>query len=610
MSRNKSKRNIPPALLRPKAPKLKLPLPPKVEVKKPKVSVILSSYNHAAYVAAAIESVLNQTFTDFELLIFDDGSTDNSREIIKSFDDPRIKTFLYEENRGPRIAASEAFNAAQGKYIAVHHSDDLWCSDKLQKQVEFLDANEEYAACFTWVDFIDEEGNIQELPDGNLYKGVFDKTNRTRAEWLNYFFYNSNCLCHPSLLIRRDAYTKYNLHEVIKGLWQLPDYAMWIKLCFHANVYILDERLTLFRLRLNQRDNMSSFGFEKELRVGTEFFFMIADFIDNFKDDKFFLEVFPETKKYIVAGEFNRYFAFAEICLETTNLKKFSSAYRLVSFKILKNLLSNDITAAQIKKLYGYDEKSFFLDTGKYDVFNLAQKLSMLEGKLYLDTGNDFNADEVIEKTIFVEDKGNFYAKYIFDSDKPIKKLRFDPGDDLISLHVERIKVNGVIQNEITASLSKYDGKFYDFLTCDPQIIFPTENLAGRITVEIFAVIDKNYKLRFNTYFSEKDQQISALNSEILRLNQWGKDLERANSKLHSLNVQLNSHNEDLNAQINNRNSQIEKLNNQNKVANEHIDNLTAENVRLNGIFNEILNSKSWKVTKPLRKIGTFLKKI
>ena len=177
-------------------------------------------------------------------------------------------------------------------------------------------------------------------------------------------------------------------------------------------------------------------------------------------------------------------------------------------------------------------------------------------------------------------------------------------------MHVEGIKVNGVIQNEITASLSKYDGKFYDFLTCDPQIIFPTENLTGRITVEIFAVIDKNYKLRFNTYFSEKDQQISTLNSEILRLNSLGKDLERANSELHSLNVQLNSHNEDLNAQINNRNSQIESLTTQNKVASEHIDNLTAENIRLNGILNEILNSNSWKITKPLRKIGTFLKEI
>ena len=63
----------------------------------PKVSVILSSYNHEKYIAQAIQSVLDQTFTDFELLIYDDGSTDNSREVIKTFADPRIKTFLYEK---------------------------------------------------------------------------------------------------------------------------------------------------------------------------------------------------------------------------------------------------------------------------------------------------------------------------------------------------------------------------------------------------------------------------------------------------------------------------------------------------------------------------------
>ena len=184
------------------------------------------------------------------------------------------------------------------------------------------------------------------------------------------------------------------------------------------------------------------------------------------------------------------------------------------------------------------------------------------------------------------------------------------------SLYIDDVKINGIAQKNFTVSLSKYDGKFYDFLTCDPQIIFPTENLTGRITIEIFAVIDKNYKLRLNTYFSEKDKQISKLNSEILRLNQWGKDLEHANSELHALNVQLNSRNEELNAQINSLNTQInslnaqiENLNTQNKSANKHIDNLTAENQRLNGILNEVFNSKSWKLTKPLRKIGTFLKK-
>ncbi|MBR0061940.1 MAG: glycosyltransferase family 2 protein, partial [Selenomonadaceae bacterium] len=201
----------------------------------PKVSVILTSYNHAAYVAAAIESVLNQTFADFELLIIDDGSKDNSREIIKNFDDVRIKTFLYAENRGPVLAIRDAVQSARGEYIAVHHSDDLWALDKLDKQVKFLDANPNYAACFTWVEFVDEQGNLRELDDKDFYKSVFDKPNRSRAEWLNYFFYNANCLCHPSAMVRREAYEKYHLLD-LHGFWQLPDYLMWIRLCFHAEI--------------------------------------------------------------------------------------------------------------------------------------------------------------------------------------------------------------------------------------------------------------------------------------------------------------------------------------------------------------------------------------
>ena len=264
MARDKSRKNRPLFPVRKILPKLKIPAP-KVEVDKPKVSVILSSYNHAAYISAAVESVLNQTFTDFELLIYDDGSIDDSREIIKTFDDPRIKTFLYEENRGPRLAAQECFAAAQGEYIAIHHSDDTWTLDKLEKQVAFLDGHKEYAACFTLADFIDEDGNLQTLDEGDFYATIFDKPNRSRAEWLNYFFYNANCLCHPSLLIRRDAYSKYNLYD-IQGLWQLPDYAMWINLCFHANFYILHEKLVQFRLRLRQRDNMSASTFDKRIR--------------------------------------------------------------------------------------------------------------------------------------------------------------------------------------------------------------------------------------------------------------------------------------------------------------------------------------------------------
>ena len=609
MSKNKLKRNIPPALLRPKAPKLKLPLPPKVEVKKPKVSVILSSYNHAAYVAAAIESVLNQTFTDFELLIFDDGSTDNSREIIKSFDDPRIKTFLYEKNLGPRIASSEAFNAAQGKYIAVHHSDDLWREDKLQKQVEFLDAHEEYAACFTWVNFIDENGNIQELPDGDFYKNRFDQPNRTRAEWLNYFFYNSNCLCHPSVMIRREAYRKYDLLKT-NGLWQLPDYAMWIKLAFNAPFYILNERLTLFRLRIRQLDNMSAATFDKRVRVESEMYFVLADFSKNFNDDKFFLEVFPDAKKFIVDGKINRDFAFAKICLENSHTD-FSSTFKFFALNLLKKILSDDKAAAQVKALYNYDEKSFLFDTGKYDVFNLVQKLSMLEGTLYFDTGNNFNADEVIRKFIFVDVKGKFYARYNFTSDKPVKNLRFDPGNDIISLRIDGVKINGVEQENFVTSSAKFDGKFYDFLTDDPQIIFSTENLTGAITFEFLGEIAKNYGIKLVSAVQEDDKKISELNAELVKLHQWGKDLEKLNAEVGSVNVELNAQIQSLNADKDNLNSQVENLNaqnvnlnSQNQSLGEQIENLNSQIQSLNA-DKDNLNSQVENLNSQIESLGS-----
>ena len=341
-------------------------------------------------------------------MIYDDGSIDDSREIIRTFDDPRIKTFLYEENRGPRLAAQECFAAAQGEYIAIHHSDDTWALDKLEKQVAFLDGHKEYAACFTLADFIDEDGNLQTLDEGDFYATIFDKPNRSRAEWLNYFFYNANCLCHPSLLIRRDAYSKYNLYD-IQGLWQLPDYAMWINLCFHANFYILHEKLVQFRLRLRQRDNMSASTFDKRIRGESEMYFVLENFIKSFRDDKFFLEVFPDAKKFVVDGKINRNFAFAQICLENSDTP-FSGTFQLIALNLLKKILSDEKTSAQVKSLYNYDEKTFLRDTGNFDVFNLAQKLSLPLTSIYFDSGNGYTTDAKVENYVFVEPSGNFYG--------------------------------------------------------------------------------------------------------------------------------------------------------------------------------------------------------
>ena len=105
------------------------------------VSVLMSSYNHEKYIAQAIESVLDQTFRDLELIVVDDCSTDNSRKIIESYQakDPRVKSFFHSINMGIPATANDCLRRASGKYISYLGSDDLWMEDKLEKQLRVLE---------------------------------------------------------------------------------------------------------------------------------------------------------------------------------------------------------------------------------------------------------------------------------------------------------------------------------------------------------------------------------------------------------------------------------------------------------------------------------------
>ena len=128
-------------------------------LKRPLVSVILTSYNHAKFLRASIESVLGQTYKDFELIIVDDCSSDESWDIICSYSDDRIRKVRHFYNYGSGVLKDTINRYARGKYIAVHHSDDVWMLDKLQKQLDFLTRHREYKIVFTNVSVINEEGD-------------------------------------------------------------------------------------------------------------------------------------------------------------------------------------------------------------------------------------------------------------------------------------------------------------------------------------------------------------------------------------------------------------------------------------------------------------------
>ena len=210
-----------------------------------KVSVLIPSFNHAAYIEEAIQSVLSQTFADFELLISDDCSKDGTQKVLQKYEkEPRVRIFYQEHHIGAVEQIHFLIEQASGTYIALLNSDDYWRADKLEKQVEYLEGHPETGACFTQAVFVDEFDNHLSKSDFELSE-IFIQPNRTRAQWINYFFYRGNCLCHPSVLARTGIYQ--GVCRLNPGLRQLPDYDLWTRYVPVHEIFVLQEPLTFYR---------------------------------------------------------------------------------------------------------------------------------------------------------------------------------------------------------------------------------------------------------------------------------------------------------------------------------------------------------------------------
>jgi glycosyltransferase involved in cell wall biosynthesis len=127
---------------------------------RPILSVILPAYNAEKYITEAIISILNQSFNDFELLIADDGSTDNTKQIIESFSDNRIKTIHNSKNIGKNETVNRLFHSSKGVYITIHDADDISVKDRFEKQISFFCKNPKYSLCGTFFKTIDSRGKF------------------------------------------------------------------------------------------------------------------------------------------------------------------------------------------------------------------------------------------------------------------------------------------------------------------------------------------------------------------------------------------------------------------------------------------------------------------
>jgi glycosyltransferase involved in cell wall biosynthesis len=246
----------------------------------PTVSVVMPAYNHAAFVAESVRSVLDQDFGHLELLVSDDGSRDGTAEVVRGIRDPRLALFDHSVNRGAAVMHNELGARARGRYVAVINSDDAWMPGKLAAQVAYLEAHPEIAAVFGRAVWIDRDGAM--IPKDELCFGrVFDVENRSRGEWLRHFLIHGNCLCHPTLMIRREAYAALGPYD--NRMRQLPDFDMWIRLAKRFAFTILDQDMV--RFRIIPGENTSSDTKVNLVRTMNEHWFIMRRFFEGVDAD-------------------------------------------------------------------------------------------------------------------------------------------------------------------------------------------------------------------------------------------------------------------------------------------------------------------------------------
>ncbi len=209
------------------------------------VSIILTVYNGEKFLREAIDSILNQMYQEFELIIIDDGSTDSTLQIINSYSDSRIRLIENGQNRGQSYSRNLGIKKSKGEYIAIMDADDIAYKERIQKQLDYL-INNDADICFTWADLIDSEGTVMDI------KKTTENNNLLRAKLL------FECpLIHPTAFWRKSTFIQNDLWYDEKCTYA-QDYELWSRAIRHVKFAVLGESLLKFRFR-----NEASISFAK-----------------------------------------------------------------------------------------------------------------------------------------------------------------------------------------------------------------------------------------------------------------------------------------------------------------------------------------------------------
>ena len=222
----------------------------------PKVSVIIPTYNRLSMVKEAVDSVLKQNFEDFELIVVDDGSTDETVKEIKRYGG-RVRLLQHSENRGVSAARNKGILHAKGKYIAFLDSDDLWVKGKLKIQVAFLDENPHYPLCYTDEIWIRRGRRVNPKIKHTKYSGwIFEKCLPL-------------CTISPSsAVMRKTLFSKVGLFD--EALPVCEDYDFWLRISARFPIFFINKKLIVKRGGHSDQLSQRSWGNDRYRVVALE----------------------------------------------------------------------------------------------------------------------------------------------------------------------------------------------------------------------------------------------------------------------------------------------------------------------------------------------------
>ena len=247
----------------------------------PRVTILMPVYNGERYLVDAIESILNQTYTDFEFLIINDGSADKSVSIIESYNDNRIRLIHNEKNLGLIASLNKGIALAKGEYLARMDSDDISVPQRLEKQVQFLDAHPDVSVVASHIRFMNADGEET---------GYWDNDMSTNS-WADIYaaLPKHDCIAHPAVVIRKSVICKYLYRSAQK---HIEDWDLWLRMVSDGlkiekiNEVLLKYRVHFESVTMNQ--NTGKLSQKKTIKCKQKF---LLYQLSKFKINTFFFSV-------------------------------------------------------------------------------------------------------------------------------------------------------------------------------------------------------------------------------------------------------------------------------------------------------------------------------